>query len=117
MTLDDYSKSDYLLLQAAVQADSRLRRVCEILRTHRLTRLGDLNVVTGIQKALGSSSPVVVRHSRDATFCSETRIAHRGSICLKIGSTFPTSAWTMPWVSGIYPPNPESRPRSWSPPT
>ena len=67
MTLDDYSKSDYLPFQTAVQSDSRLRRVFEILRTHRLTRLGDLNVVSGIQKALGGSSPVVVRHARDAS--------------------------------------------------
>ena len=67
MTLDDYSKSNYLMLEAAVQGDSRLRRLFEILRTHRLTRLGDLNVVTEIQKMLGTSSPVVVRHARDAT--------------------------------------------------
>lgn len=67
LTLDDYSRSDYTQLQTEVQSDGRLHRVFETLRTHRLTRLGDLNVVAGIQKSLGSSSPLVIRHARDAS--------------------------------------------------
>jgi hypothetical protein len=65
ITLDDYSRSDYRLLQDAIPAESRLQRVFDVLLTHRLTRLGDLNVVAGVQKSLGNSSPIVIRHARD----------------------------------------------------
>jgi hypothetical protein len=67
MTLDEYSRSAYGRLQAEVQADGRFNRVFDVLRTHRLTRLGDLNVVSGIQKSLGASFPLVIRHARDAS--------------------------------------------------
>lgn len=65
ISLDDYSRSDYHHLQSGVQVDGRLQKVFDVLLTHRLTRLGDLNVVAGVQKSLGTASPLVIRDARD----------------------------------------------------
>ncbi|QOY90330.1 hypothetical protein [Paludibaculum fermentans] len=65
LSLDNYSAWNYENLRPEPNADERLRTLFDILRTHRITRLGDLNITSLIQKQSRTPDRIQVRHARD----------------------------------------------------
>ncbi|MCZ2148025.1 MAG: hypothetical protein LC126_09630 [Bryobacterales bacterium] len=64
-TLNNYATWDYGQFTPPPGQSPRLASIARILRTHRITRLGDLNIVLAIQRATASGGSIVVRHARD----------------------------------------------------
>ena len=65
--LDDYAAWSYDKLAPEASADTRLQRVYELLRTHRLTRFGDLTISSMLIRAAAPGREVVARHARDVS--------------------------------------------------
>lgn len=87
--LDEYLGWNYDRLRPESRSDPRLRDMFEILRTHRITRLGDLVVAQRIQRAAAGGAPILVRHSRDVTLRDFESGWH-----IVLGNPYST-----PWVS------------------
>jgi hypothetical protein len=90
----DYGLAQYLSwnyddLRPAPASDPRLVFLWSVLRTHRVTRLGDLTVVASIERAANGSHAIAIRHSRDVSL----RDFHTGWHVL-LGNPYST-----PWVS------------------
>ncbi len=64
-SLNDYVMWNYEKLKPRQEDGPEAARVAETLRTHRITRLGDLSVALGIVRAGGASAQILVRHARD----------------------------------------------------
>jgi hypothetical protein len=64
-TLNNYATWDYGQLTPPPGQSPQLASIAGVLRTHRITRLGDLNIVLAIQRATASGGSIVVRHARD----------------------------------------------------
>lgn len=88
--LDSYLGWDYSSLRPDASASPRLRGLFEILRTHRITRLGDLTVALSIQRAAAAARvPILVRHARDVSLRDFKSGRH-----IVLGNPYST-----PWVS------------------
>lgn len=88
-TLNDYATWNYSALAPLPGQSPQLASIANVLRTHRITRLGDLNIVLAIQRATASTGSIVVRHARD--------ISARGFMegdAILLGNGYST-----PWVS------------------
>lgn len=66
-TLDEYARSDYTQLRSGPNDSRDTSRIFDLLRTHRITRSGDLSIVVGILRASGLNRRVVIRHARDVS--------------------------------------------------
>lgn len=66
-SLDDYATWDYRLLEPASAGPPEVAELARVLRTHRITRLGDLNIVAGIEHEAAGVANLVVRHARDVS--------------------------------------------------
>lgn len=87
-SLNDYATWDYTRLAPPPGQSPQLASIANILRSHRITRLGDLNTVLAIQRATASGGSIVVRHARD--------ISARGFVegdAILLGNDYST-----PWV-------------------
>lgn len=64
-SLNSYAAWDYGQLAPAESAVPEVARIANTLRTHRITRFGDLSIAAGIIRAAGPAAHVVIRHARD----------------------------------------------------
>jgi hypothetical protein len=87
--LDEYLGWNYDRLRPESRSDPRLLDMFEILRTHRITRLGDLVVALRIQRAATGGAPILLRHSRDVSLRDFESGWH-----IVLGNPYST-----PWVS------------------
>ena len=87
--LEAYSAWNYDDLRPPASEGEYTRQFFELLRSHRITRLGDLTVVLAIQRASAGRIPVYVRHSRDISIRDFKRGRH-----IVLGNPYST-----PWVS------------------
>jgi hypothetical protein len=55
------------MLHPGPAATEDARRTFDLLRTHRMTRSGDLSIAVGILRASGFNRRVVIRHARDVS--------------------------------------------------
>lgn len=88
-TLNEYLDWDYSRLRPDARESARLKGLFEVLRTHRITRLGDLIVALRIQRAADGRVPVLVRHARDVSLRDFKSGSH-----IVLGNPYST-----PWVS------------------
>ena len=88
-SLEDYATWNYRPLAPPPGKSPDLATLADILRTHRITRLGDLNIVIGIQRAAAGFVTPVVRHARDVSARSFT-----DGDAIMLGNDYST-----PWVS------------------
>lgn len=65
LSLDSYSAWNYESMRPERDADQRLQILFDILRTHRITRLGDLSLTALIQRQARLPERVQVRHARE----------------------------------------------------
>ncbi len=65
-SLEAYSGWNYEAFRPEDGADPRLHRMFETLRTHRITRLGDLTIALSVERVAGRSN-VHIRHARDVS--------------------------------------------------
>lgn len=65
LSLDAYSAWNYEDVRPEARADPRLQILFDVLRTHRITRLGDLSLTALIQRQTRAPERVQVRHARD----------------------------------------------------
>ncbi len=87
--LEAYSAWNYEDLRPPASEGEYPRQFFEVLRSHRITRLGDLTVLLAIQRASAGRVPVYVRHSRDISIRDFKRGRH-----IVLGNPYST-----PWVS------------------
>ncbi len=64
-SLNDYSAWNYSQIAPSKGTVPEIARIAETLRTHRITRFGDLIIAAGILRAAGPATHVVIRHARD----------------------------------------------------
>ncbi|MGH9665739.1 MAG: hypothetical protein ACRD9L_15040, partial [Bryobacteraceae bacterium] len=88
-TLDDYLDWNYSRLRPGAREGARVQSLFEILRTHRITRLGDLTIALSIQRAAAGRVPILVRHARDVSLRDFKSGRH-----IVLGNPYST-----PWVS------------------
>lgn len=86
--VDEYAIWDYANLQPPRSKGEQPQRLFDVLRSHRITRLGDLTISLAIQRAAENRVPLLVRHARDISM----RDFKRGHYIL-LGNPYST-----PWV-------------------
>lgn len=77
ISLDAYTRHDYQEV-APQPGDAYQQRLFDLLRTHHLTRTGDLNLAINILRIAPRPEQVLVRHARDIT----ARDVRNGSLIL-----------------------------------
>ncbi len=65
--LDEYLAWNYRPLQPVGTTDPRVTWLWNVLRTHRITRLGDLTLLASIERTAGQRVPILVRDARDVS--------------------------------------------------
>lgn len=86
--VDEYATWDYANLQPPRSKGEQSQKLFDVLRSHRITRLGDLTTSLAIERAADDRVPLLVRHARDVSI----RDFKRGHYIL-LGNPYST-----PWV-------------------